>query len=196
MTATKWKHDGTEADTSMGNAPELSLTYTPDASKVTGGKINAKQGVAVNVAVKIGDTEVTDETTFQHTNCDGKQCDVPEDGDFWIHVKTCQLTITKTGGVADEPYVFTVKKDDEKYSEVTIVGNGSETIYELPVGAYTIAEDTGWSWRYTVSYSQNTVSLNANNVSSTITCTNTQTKNQWLNGFSAVVQNIYGIIER
>ena len=30
-------------------------------------------------------------------------------------------------------------KEGEKYTEVTIVGDGSETIYELPVGNYTIA---------------------------------------------------------
>ena len=79
-----------------------------------------------------------------------------------------------------------------KYSEVTVKGKGSENIEELPVGTYTIEEDTGWSWRYTPSYSSSNAVLNADSPNGSITCTNTKTKDQWLNGFSNVVRNIYG----
>ncbi len=44
--------------------------------------------------------------------------------------------------------MFDVYKDNVKYSEVTIQGNGTENLVELPVGTYTIQEDTNWSWRY------------------------------------------------
>ena len=86
-------------------------------------------------------------------------------------------------------------KEGEKYTEVTIVGDGSETIYELPVGNYTIAEDTGWSWRYTPSYSDigSGVALSSSNTSDTITCTNQKNKDNCLNGFSSVVKNIFGV---
>lgn len=67
------------------------------------------------------------------------------------------------------------------------------TIKELPVGTYTIEEDTGWSWRYdNPSYAGNGVALGKNNSNATITCTNTKNNDQWLNGFSAVARNIYG----
>ena len=78
-----------------------------------------------------------------------------------------------------------------KYSEVTIVGNNSETIVELPVGTYTIEEDTGWSWRYDAN-NGGSAALTAQNPTGNITCTNTKNKNQWLNGFSEVVHNIFG----
>ena len=65
------------------------------------------------------------------------------------------------------------------------------TIKELPVGTYTIEEDTGWSWRYTATISGG-ATLSANSPSDTITCTNTKNNDQWLNGFSTVVQNIFG----
>lgn len=192
LTETKWHHGQDEADaTKMGTAPELALTFTPDASKLDNGKINTKQDVPVDVGVKIGETDVSTHTTFQHTNCDGKTCELPQDMEFLLHINTCQLTVTKTGGAAGEPYVFTVMKDGKKYSEVTVVGNSSETIYELPVGSYTILEDEGWSWRY-VGTEGAAVDLSKNNTSGSISCTNSKNENYWLNGFSDVVKNIFG----
>lgn len=199
LTETKWLHGTDEADTAaMGEAPALALTYTPNPSKIANGKINTKQDIAVDVTVKISGTDVTQKTTFAHTSCDASvKCSWNEttpDGSpaFLLHVKTCQLTVTKTGGAANEPYVFTVKKDGTKYTEVTVVGNGSETIYELPVGTYTIAEDTGWSWRYSAN-NGGSASLTANNPSDSITCANTMKEPYWLNGFSEVAKNISGI---
>lgn len=198
LTDTKWKHENTEADTAtMGAAPELTLDYTVDATKIEGGKINTKQDVGVDAAVKIGETDVTADTTFLHAACAGTDCswDITEpDGTpaFLLHVKTCQLTISKTGGASDEPYVFTVKKDGKKYSEITIVGNASGTIYELPLGTYTIEEDTGWSWRFSAD-NGGSAELTAENPTGSITCTNTQNKHYWLNGFSNVVKNIFDI---
>lgn len=192
LTETKWLHGQDEADaTKMGTAPELALTFTPDASKLDNGKINTKQDIPVDVGVKIGETDVSTHTTFQHTNCDGKTCELQQDMEFLLHINTCQLTVTKTGGAAGEPYVFTVYRDGSKYSEVTIVGNGSKTIYELPVGSYTISEDEGWSWRY-VGTEGAAVDLSKDNTSGSISCTNSKTENYWLNGFSDVVKNIFG----
>ena len=192
LTNTKWMHGTTEADTTkMGSAPELTLTYTPDSTKIADGKVNTKQDIAVDATVKIDGTDVTGNTTFRHTNCNDKTCTVPDDKEFLLHVKTCQLTITKKGGADGEPYVFTVNKGKAKYSEVTIVGNGSVTIYELPVGIYTIEEDTGWSWRYNPTYADSSASLTANSPTGAITCTNTKAKNYWLNGYSDVVPNTY-----
>ena len=189
LTNTQWKHGDTldSSVTMTGTAPELGLTYTPEA-----GKINAKQDIAVDVAVKIGETDVTDKTSFIHTKCSGNSsCTDPANGKFWLHVKTCTLTITKTGGANDESYVFTVMKDSAPYSEVSIEGNGSQTIYELPVGTYTIAENTGWSWRYTAN-NGSAATLTAQNPTGTITCTNAKNNDQWLNGFSTIVRNIFG----
>ena len=191
LTSTKWKH-GTTEDSSVtmtGENPTLDMTYTSETDKIQDGKINTKEDVAVDVAVKIGTTDVTDKTTFVHTKCDAN-CTDPANGKFWLHVKTCQLTVTKTGGADNESYVFTVYKDGVKYSEVSIYGNNSEIIYELPVGSYTIAEESSWSWRWTANNgSKVTLSKDVN--SGTITCTNSSNgKNYWLNGFSKIIKNI------
>ena len=195
LTDTVWKHGESVADDTVmvGEAPTLTITYTPEENKVSDGKINTKQDIAVNADVKIGETSITDYTTFLHTNCSGKTCTVPENNEFLLHVKTCQLSITKEGGTDDESYVFVVYKDEKKYSEVTISGNGTETIYELPVGTYTISEDTRWSWRYrNPIYSSEEVELSKDIPSGTITCTNTKSFIYWLNGFSQVVKNVFG----
>ena len=195
LTMTEWKHNGTvdTAATMTGEKPELTITCTPDADKVKDNKINTKQDVGVDVTVTLNTTDVTTKTTFQHTNCTGQTCTLPEGKEFLIHIKTCKLTIKKTGGKDNESYVFDVYKDGEKkYSEVTIWGNDTKTLYELPVGTYTIQEDTGWSWRFTPTYSgNNEVKLSPTQNEGSITCTNKQAKDKWINGFSTVVRNIF-----
>ncbi len=199
LTGTLWKHNGVEAnETEMGAAPVLTLTYTPESSKIVDGKIAAKDDIKVNTIVKIGDVDITDKTVFLHTPCN-PPCDWNEnilDGSpaFLLHVKTCALTVVKTGGAENESYVFEVKKDGVKYTELTIWGNGSKTLVELPVGNYTIEENTGWSWRYNAD-NGGTIILSAANPEGSITCTNSSNgKDNWLNGFSEIVQNIYNAI--
>lgn len=195
-----WKHGNTEsiAVTMFGVKPTLDFTYTPDSTKLDGNKYG-KNDVPVKVGVKIGNEDVTAYTEFVHTDC-ASDCGWttlnPANGNpaFLIHIKTCTLNITKAGGASDETYVFDVYKDGVKYSEVTIQGNGTENLVELPVGTYTIEEDTNWSWRYdkAPSYTADVV-LSSDVPTGTITCTNTKTVNSWLNGFSTVVRNIFGI---
>ena len=194
LTTTEWKHGDTVSTdagvTMLGDKPTLDITYTPEAGKIEGSKINTKQDIGVDATVKIQDADITDKTNFLHTDCTGQTCTPPAGKEFLIHVKTCTLKIQKTGGANDESYVFDVLKDGTKYSEVTIEGNGIQTLVELPVGTYAISENTGWSWRYKPSYSDNAV-LSADTPNGEITCTNNQIKNQWLNGFSKVVRNTF-----
>ena len=195
---TVWKHgDTTSTDNGVtmlsDTVPTLDITYTPDESTVKDGKYT-KVDAKVKATVSINGTDVTQYTTFQHQDCDPacdwKTPDTAGDPAFLIHIKTCQLTITKKGGKEGESYVFNIRKDGKKYTEVTIVGNGTETLYELPVGTYTIQEDTGWSWRYSANV-KNSAKLTAQNPIGSITCTNKQKKDKWINGFSDVKNNIF-----
>lgn len=184
------KHDDQDVQM-LNNEPTLNLTYAPEDGKIADGKVNTKQDIAVDLTVKIGETDVTGHTTFVHTKCaDDNTCTDPANGKFWLHIKTCQLNITKQGGARDESYVFDVFKDGKKYSEVTVWGNGTETLVELPIGTYTISENAGWSWRYTAN-NGSSAELTAQNPTGSITCVNTKNNNQWLNGFSEVVRNIF-----
>ena len=195
-----WKHrdiaSTDEGVTMLGEKPTLDITYAPDGSKLDNGKYT-KQDVPVSATVKIGEENVNGYTAFQHQNCNpacGWTTPNPNNGNlaFLLHVKTCTLTITKQGGADGEPYVFDICKDGEKYSEVTVKGNGTETLVELPVGTYTIKEDTGWSWRYSAD-NGGSAALTAQNPTGSITCINEKTKDQWLNGFSNVEKNVFDV---
>lgn len=193
-----WKHGDTASTdagvTMLGTKPTLDISYTPDESKLESGKYT-KQDVPVAATVKIGTENVNEHTTFVHqdctTACGWKTPATPGAPAFLIHIQTCTLNITKQGGAADESYVFDVFKDGVKYSEVTVWGNGTETLVELPIGTYTISENTGWSWRYSAN-NGGSAALTAQNPTGSIACTNTKNNNQWLNGFSEVVRNIFG----
>lgn len=193
-----WKHGDTASTdagvTMLGTKPTLDISYTPDESKLESGKYT-KQDVPVAATVKIGTENVNEHTTFVHQDCDpacGWTAPAnPGAPAFLIHIQTCTLNITKQGGAADESYVFDVFKDGVKYSEVTVWGNSTETLVELPIGTYTISENTGWSWRYSAN-NGGSAALTAQNPTGSIACTNTKNNNQWLNGFSEVVRNIFG----
>ena len=193
-----WKHGDIastdEGVTMLGAKPTLDISYTPDESKLKDGKYT-KQDVPVAATVKIGTENVNEHTTFVHqdctTACGWETPATPGAPAFLIHIQTCTLNITKQGGAADESYVFDVFKDGVKYSEVTVWGNGTETLVELPIGTYTISENTGWSWRYSANIG-GSAALTAQNPTGSIACTNTKNNNQWLNGFSEVVRNIFG----
>lgn len=189
----EWKHSGTSAVDMIGAKPDLTLTYTPGEG-VKDGIIATKQDIPVTVSVKIGNTDINKYTAFEHQAC-SPVCDFPKDKEqFLLHVKTCSLTVQKSGGDAGEPYIFYIYKDGEKYTELTVTGNGSTTIYELPVGTYSVKEDTSWSWRFKSSvFDKTSVELNSSKVSDTVKCTNGSKTNQWINGFSDVLKNIFGI---
>ena len=152
LTATVWKHGETEANTAvMGAAPALTLTYTPDTDAIVDGKINTRTDFGVAAAVKIGETDVTANTAFQHTPCEGKTCTLPDGTAFLCHVNTCSLTISKTvtGQNNGQSFVFTVKDaNGNVITTVAVKGGASKTITGLPIGTYTVTEDTQWSWQY------------------------------------------------
>lgn len=193
-----WKHGDTASTdagvTMLGIKPTLDISYTPDESKLEGGKYT-KQDVPVSATVKIGTENVNEHTTFVHqdctTACGWENPATPGTPAFLIHIQTCTLSITKQSGADNESYVFDVFKDGVKYSEVTVWGNGTETLVELPIGTYSIRENTGWSWRYSAN-NGGSAALTAQNPTGSITCVNTKNNNQWLNGFSEVVRNIFG----
>ena len=194
-TSTSWFHNGTDATavSMTGAEPKLNSAYSYDTTLLTG-IVNTKQDIPVKATISIGDTNITADTAFLHTNCAGETWSHTSGAPaFLLHVRTCALTVTKTGGADGEPYVFNVYRNGDLYTQVTVVGSSSVSLYELPVGKYTIAEDTGWSWRYDATYMPDGCALTAGHNSGSIICTNTLKNDRWLNGFSDVIANIFGI---
>lgn len=183
----------TDIPEAEGTAPILdrllSLSYEAEGFSDETANPVPKTDFNVTVNVMLGDKKLTN--AIITTQC-AYGCGTHTNGYYTVHVNTCTLTIKKNVVDSSEPYVFDVLKDGVKYSEVTVMGNGSVDIVELPVGTYSIVENAGWSWRYSATYGDS-ASLTAQKPTGTVTCTNTKTNNYWLNGFSSVVTNIFGV---
>ena len=144
-----WKHDATVADPEnmIGEAPELTFEYSPEASAFT-------EDTGVKVTVKIGDRDITtDAVTFHHDTCAFPGCKYTDDCgyQFIVHINTFDLTVTKSGSDIDpnQTFVFRIQgQNNDVDMQIVITGTGSKMITGLPVGDYTITEDTGWSWKY------------------------------------------------
>lgn len=194
LTATVWKHGETEANTDvMGAAPELTLTYTPDTDAIVDGKINTRTDFGVAAAVKIGETDVTANTAFQHTPCEGKTCTLPDGTAFLCHVNTCSLTISKAvtgdGANPNQTFVFDVKDSAGKVVTTIVLKDGdSKTITGLAVGTYTVTEDTNWSWSYSIVGDNNRqAALSSTMPSTTVAVTNHYNSHNWLTSFAEVI---------
>lgn len=111
------------------------------------------------------------------------------------HLLLTTLTIRKEGWQPideNQTFVYRVEGDDEITRgkvdlTVTIHGNGSTAINNLPVGTYKVTEAESWSWRYTTEQSSVTVTLKD---PGKVTFTNTRVtvdngdRWRWLNGSS------------
>ena len=194
LTATVWKHGETEANTeAMGAAPALTLTYTPDADAIVDGKINTRMDFGVAAAVKIGETDVTANTTFKHTPCEGKTCTLPDGTAFLCHVNTCSLKISKAvtgdGANPNQTFVFDVKDSTGKLVTTIVLKDGEQkTITGLAVGTYTVTEDTNWSWSYSiVGGNSKTAALSSTTTSAVVDVTNHYNSHNWLTSIADVI---------
>lgn len=180
-----WKHEGTAADPAnmTGEEPALAYSYDPEEKALT-------EDTYVNVTVSANDkTLPADVVTFVHTaDNDFPGCSFnPAHGQFIVHIKVFNLTIQKTAkdGTTIDPnqtFVFHVKGNNNDVDmQVVITGANKQVIKNLPVGEYTITEDTSWSWKYTpTSKDQFVTTSDINNGTATVTFENENKGTNWL----------------
>lgn len=181
-----WKHEGTAADPAnmTGEEPALAYSYDPEASAFT-----QDTGVKVTVSAN-GETLPADVVTFQHDPCTFPGCKYTDgcDYQFYVHIKVFDLTIVKAAADDSKPidedqtFVFHVKgKNNHVDMQVVITGANKQVIKNLPVGEYTITEDTSWSWKYTpTSKDQFVTTSDINNGTATVTFENENKGTNWL----------------
>lgn len=104
------------------------------------------------------------------------------------------LSVTKKGG-SGENFVFTIKGTEDATSGIeltfTVASDETVIINDLPLGAYTITEDTAWAWRYSCTPEEQSVTLVGDAAQNQVTFTNTVVKEQWLGG-EDYAHNWYG----
>ena len=180
---------------------EATITYVP----VGNGTVSrTSESVKVKTGTALGSTATAaDKYSFVgwYTNAD---CTEPvsdsyknatfipakADGAVWTNVTyyakferaVADLTVTKTGWDSideNQTFIIDITGDGEFKLTVTIQGNGSVTVKDLPVGRYTVTEKTDWSRRYTPEENGKTVDLNSE---SSVTFENSRTDPYRLTG--------------
>lgn len=113
------------------------------------------------------------------------------------------LKIRKTGfdaADAGTTFIFRIKGTDENTKNidlrVTIHGYvmgdhvPNVTVADLPVGSYTVTEESDWSWRYQPTNGEQTITLDPDGTKNVLTFENERKDGQWLSG-DAYKNNLY-----
>ena len=109
------------------------------------------------------------------------------------------LTITKRVNGEDpieQSFIFTVTGSDGFSMSVVMSPEDfterscSVTITNLPVGAYTVTEDIGWSWKYTCTSGASVPTDITGDGTATVSFTNTRDNEHWLGG-TDIVENVF-----
>lgn len=190
--AVVWKHrdDVAVAESMTGDAPTLTYAYDPAAAAFTK---DTYVKVMVTSDKDTATTKISDAVTFVHTKdtvFPGCSFDSMQ-GQFIVHINVFDLTIVKsakTGTTIDpnQTFVFKVKNNDNgKTMEIVITGEGQKTVKSLPMGSYTITEDTGWSWQYHPTADTQTITVSE--TSKTVTFENEKTPTNWLTSIADVI---------
>ena len=185
----EWKHgdDVADPESMTGEAPALTYAYAPAEDTFT------KDTYVRVTASANGEALPAGVVTFQHADCNFPGCSSfdPDQGQFIVHINVFDLTIVKTAkdGTTIDPnqtFVFKVKNNGNgKTMEIVITGEGQKTVKGLPMGSYTITEDTGWSWQYRPAADTQTITVSE--TSKTVTFENEKTPTNWLTSIADVI---------
>lgn len=174
------KHSNITAADATGDAPyttkDIQIGY--DWVGKIGTDIVPNHDTDVNLTYKVNGNDITDK--------------VNGDKSYKVIAKTCTLTVNKSVAKTysnNDSFIFNVVgKGNVPYNaQVVITGNGSATLTGLPVGDYTVTEDTGWSWRYTCDGSTKSTVLSSANANDRVTITNKLGDNKYLGDETYVI---------
>lgn len=174
------KHSNITAADATGDAPyttkNIQIGY--DWVGKIGTDIVPNHDTDVNLTYKVNGNDITDK--------------VNGDKSYKVIAKTCTLTVNKSVAKTysnNDSFIFNVVgKGNVPYNaQVVITGNGSATLTGLPVGDYTVTEDTAWSWRYKSDNSKATTTLSSAKDNDSVTITNKLDDNRWLGDETFVI---------
>ena len=148
----------------------------------SGGTVAPKQTTTYKVTCTVSPTQP------------GKYKSVSKDATFTITVKTCSLTIFKTvtsdgaNPNANQTFVFNVKDGNDVVTTVVLKAGERKTITGLPVGTYTVEEDTNWSWSYKIVGDNNKIAvLSSKAPNDMVEVTNNYKSHNWLTSLAEVI---------
>lgn len=99
--------------------------------------------------------------------------------------------VTGEGANLNQTFVFTVKNEANETISTIVLKNGeTKTIKGLPVGTYTVTEDTAWSWQYKAENATQTVTPDG--AEAAVTFTNAYKGTNWLTSLAEVINTWVG----
>lgn len=174
------KHSNITAADATGDAPYTTEDIQSGYDWVgkIGTDIVPNHDTDVNLTYKVNGNDITDK--------------VNGDKSYKVIAKTCTLTVNKSVAKTysnNDSFIFNVVgKGNVPYNaQVVITGNGRATLTGLPVGDYTVTEDTAWSWRYKSDNSKATTTLSSAKDNDSVTITNKLDDNRWLGDETFVI---------
>ena len=127
-----------------------------------------------------------DGITVSRTFSAGKTDTIVFTNEYKRHLGTLTITKKVSGVSNDDTFLFHIKGNEAANAyvdlDVTIVGNGSVVIHDLPIGTYTVTEDIAWSWRYTTNDATEDASVTLADLDPKVEFSNTYDDYHWLNG--------------
>lgn len=195
------------APEATGTAPVIAYTYSiyDGGLGSIGGDIYTPartDACPINVSVTVGGMSELDGYVTSYSSCGTHpivshtlSVNSPE---FYVHVKTCSITITKLGYDENlqnggQTFLFEVVDNNNAVVATVAIGeNGNATVVGLPVGTYTVREVNAWSWRYNA-HGDVTVTLNADSPTGTAEFENVVANRHWLSGDS-FMRNLFSLL--
>lgn len=99
--------------------------------------------------------------------------------------------VTGEGANLNQTFVFTVKNEANETISTIVLKNGeTKTIKGLPVGTYTVTEDTAWSWQYKAENATQTVTPDG--AEAAVTFTNAYKGTNWLTSLAKAINTWAG----
>lgn len=156
----------------------------------------------VDVTVKVNGTDITQYVTFERTcaTTPGHGGDHPGSNtecEFVIHLNNIDLSITKNlGEKPEQSFVFkvegpdgftmTIAMGDDEFQLENGLWTCTKKITGLKSGNYTVTEDQGWSWKYSVQGDARKEAVADSNQNLSVTFTNDRNSSNWLGGSHSV----------
>lgn len=99
--------------------------------------------------------------------------------------------VTGKGANLNQTFVFTVKNEANETISTIVLKNGeTKTIKGLPVGIYTVTEDTAWSWQYKAENATQTVTPDG--AEAAVIFTNAYKGTNWLTSLAKAINTWAG----
>ncbi len=201
----RWRSESSSAPVPAGDAPVLTYGLVSESGNDPRGAafFAPTQDSRLKLQVIGNGQDITANALINQSKGGNPQ------GDITIYVRTLSLTVSKTftddvsrqaiqsNEYGQQSFIFHVTNTANPAYTYTIILEGDletlekgMTLTGLPIGTYTVVEDSAWSWRYSSDMIQQSTSLSRTKIKDTLVFRNTLKDTEGLSK-DALIRNIF-----